>query len=137
MHAVANALSDRQVLRVLPSWLRRQLTLLHRELGGELYLAGGVVRDLLLGKIPADIDLTVPEGARIWAGKLAVLTGGALVPLGREEDAARVVSRRTTIDFSSFRQGAGTIAEDLIRRDLSVNALALRLDPLAESAAGG
>ena len=130
MHAVANALSDRQILRVLPSWLRRQLTLLHRELGGELYLAGGVVRDLLLGKIPADIDLTVPEGARIWAGKLAVLTGGALVPLGREEDAARVVSRQTTIDFSSFRQGAGTIAEDLIRRDLSVNALALRLDPL-------
>jgi len=130
VHAVANALSDRQVLRVLPSWLRRQLTLLYRELGGELYLAGGVVRDLLLGKVPADIDLTVSEGARVWAGKLAVLTGGALVPLGREEDAARVVSRRTTIDFSSFRQGAGMIAEDLIRRDLSVNALALRLDPL-------
>ncbi|WP_319588015.1 HDIG domain-containing metalloprotein [uncultured Desulfobulbus sp.] len=129
MHAVANALSNRQVLRVLPSWLRRQLTLLHRELGGELYLAGGVVRDLLLGKVPADIDLTMPERARVWAGKLAVLTGGALVPLGREEDAARVVCRRTTIDFSSFRQGARTIAEDLIRRDLSVNALALRLDP--------
>jgi poly(A) polymerase len=135
--AVADTVSERQVADALPPWLRRQLAVLHRELGGELYLAGGVVRDLLLGKCPVDIDLTVSEGARIWAGKLAALTSGALVPLGRDEDAARVVIQRATIDFSSFRQTAGTIAEDLIRRDLTINALAIRLDPLLKLSPAG
>ena len=82
MCAVADTVSEQQVADALPPWLRRQLAVLHRELGGELYLAGGAVRDLLLGKCPVDIDLTVSEGARIWAGKLAALTSGALVPLG-------------------------------------------------------
>jgi poly(A) polymerase len=130
VHAVTDTLSSRQVLGLLPSWLRSHLIALHRQFGGELYLAGGVVRDLLLGKSPADIDLTVMEGARRWAGELAAETGGAFVALGRDEDAARVVCRGMTVDFSSFRQGAETIGEDLLRRDLTVNALALRLDPL-------
>ena len=130
MPAVIAPLHARQVLELLPAWLRQPLVAVHGELGGELYLAGGVVRDLLRGHFPADIDLTVTQGARVWAGKLAALTGGALVPLGRDEDAARVVSRGVTVDFSSFRQGARTLAEDLVRRDLTVNALAFRLDPL-------
>jgi poly(A) polymerase len=100
------------------------------EQGGDLYLAGGVVRDLLLGQQPADIDLTVPAEARAWAARLASLTDGALVPLGRNEDAARVVCRGVTVDFSSFREGAQTIADDLIRRDLTINALACRIDSL-------
>jgi poly(A) polymerase len=127
---IQTILEGREVLAVLPHWLRRHLARLLLELGGELYLAGGVVRDLLLGLTPADIDLTVPAGATIWAAKLAALTGGAYVALGRGEDAARVVSGATTIDFSSYREGAATIEEDLRLRDLTVNALALRLDPL-------
>src|SRR5512133_1545117 len=119
MRAVSAPLHARQVLELLPAWLRQPLVAVHGELGGELYLAGGVVRDLLCGQFPADIDLTVAQGARVWAGKLAALTGGALVPLGRDEDAARVVSRGLTVDFSSFRQGVRTLAEDLVRRDLT------------------
>lgn len=137
MEAVTTPLNARQVLELLPAWLRQPLVAVHGELGGELYLAGGVVRDLLRGHFPADIDLTVAKGARVWAGKLAALTGGALVPLGRDEDAARVVSRGVTVDFSSFRQGARTLAEDLVRRDLTVNALAFRLDPLLTGAQTG
>lgn len=130
MAQAQETLTRRRILAVLPEWLQIQLTTLARELGGELYLAGGAARDLLLGKTPEDIDLTVTDSAQLWAGKLATLSGGAYVPLGRDEDAARVVSRRTTIDFSSFRQGATTIDEDLVRRDLTLNALAVRLDPL-------
>jgi len=123
-------LTGLQILAVLPPWLQRCLASLLRELGGEVYLAGGIVRDLLLGVRPADIDITVPVGAKIWAGKLAAMTGGAYVVLGRDEDAARVVSQKMIIDISSFRQGAATIFDELTRRDLTVNALALRIDPL-------
>jgi len=130
MRSLPETLGGQQVLAILPPWLQDALAALQRELGGEVYLAGGVVRDLLLGTVPADIDLTVPCGAQIWAAKLATLSGGAYVPLGRDEDAARVVSRNTIVDISSFREGALTVADELTRRDLTVNALALRIDPL-------
>lgn len=130
MRTTAGHVDKEAVFALLPHWLRRHLADLSRQMGGELYLAGGVVRDLLRGSVPQDIDLAVDSGARIWAGKLAVLTGGTYVALGRDEDAARVVSRKRIVDFASFRQGARTIAEELVRRDLTVNAMAIRLDPL-------
>ncbi len=123
-------LTSQQIIAALPAWLRVYLRQLHGQLGGELYLAGGVVRDLLLGKVPQDIDLTVCAHAQDWARRLAELTGGALVPLGRQEDAARVVAHGVTVDFSAFRQGATTIAADLELRDLTINALAIDVGPL-------
>lgn len=126
------SLSRQQVLACLPSWLREALASLYLELGGELYLAGGVVRDLLRGQKPVDIDLAVAAGATIWAERLAALVGGALVPLGHEEDAARVVGRGVTVDFAGFREGSSSIVEDLYRRDLTINALAIRLDLLLD-----
>lgn len=130
MPPVVDSLTGRQILDIVPLWLQAHLTALLRELGGELYLAGGVVRDLLLGITPVDIDLTVPCGAKIWAEKLANVTGSAYVVLGRDEDAARVVSRKICVDFSSFRKGAVTILDELMLRDLTINALGLRIDPL-------
>jgi len=50
--------------------------------------------------------------------------------LGRQEDAARVVALGLCVDIAAFRQGARTIAEDLVLRDLSINALAIDLVPL-------
>lgn len=123
-------LTPQSILAVLPPWLRHHLRHLHQELDGELYLAGGVVRDLLLGKVPQDIDLTVSRQAQVWAERLAELSGGALVPLGRQEDAARVVAQGFCVDIAAFRQGAATIAEDLVLRDLTINALALDLRPV-------
>ncbi len=95
-----------------------------------IYIAGGTVRDLILGRTPADVDLTVACHARAWAGELARLTGGAFVELGREEDAARVVWQGEVVDFSSFRAGAASIDHELTKRDLTVNALGLEIDPL-------
>lgn len=122
--------AGQRVIDLLPAWLRRHLVVLLGELGGPLYLAGGVVRDLLRGVEPADIDLTVRDGARAWAARLAGLSGGAYVELGRGEDAARVVSGPVTVDFSAFREGATDILDELTRRDLTINAMALRIDPL-------
>ncbi len=130
MPPIAANVTDRQVVALLPAWLRGHLAgLLPRE-EAALYLTGGVVRDLLLGLAPADIDLTVPAGARDLAGRLASRTGGAYVELGRDEDAARVVCKGVIVDCSSFRAGAADIETELTLRDLTVNALALRIDPL-------
>jgi len=95
-----------------------------------IYLTGGTVRDLLLARKPVDIDLTVQERAKEWAVELAAVTGGTLVPLGRDEDAARVVWLGRDIDFSSFRQGAATIDEELIKRDITINSLAIALNDI-------
>jgi len=95
-----------------------------------VYLVGGTVRDLLLGRRPADLDLTVCCHARAWAGELARLSGGTYVELGRDEDAARVVYQGESMDFSSFRAGAANIDQELALRDLRINAMAVALDPL-------
>jgi len=96
----------------------------------ELYIVGGTVRDLLCGRTPADVDCTVASDALGWAREFAALSGGTFVELGREEDAARVVVRGEVFDFSSFRAGARSIEEELALRDLTINALALRVDGL-------
>ncbi|HHD57182.1 MAG TPA: HD domain-containing protein, partial [Desulfobulbaceae bacterium] len=67
---------------------------------------------------------------RAWAEELARLTGGTFVELGREEDAGRVVLGGETLDFSSFRNGAVTIEQELVKRDLTVNGLGLCIDSL-------
>jgi poly(A) polymerase len=107
------------------------MTTVHQEFDGEVYLVGGAVRDLLLGRQPGDLDFTVPRHAEQWAEKLRVITGGTYVELGREEDAARVVLRQgLDVDFSSFRDGADSITEDLEKRDITVNALAVPVHDL-------
>ncbi len=120
-----------QVAALFPKKLLQTLTLVQKEFGSEIYLVGGAVRDLLLGRQPGDLDFTVTRHAEQWAEKLRDLTGGTYVELGREEDAARVVLRQGGgIDFSSFRDGAGSIAEDLAKRDITVNALAVPMHDL-------
>ena len=123
-------ISCEQIAAVIPSWLWAKLQKLVRENNCEMYLVGGVVRDLLLHRASQDIDLTVSGDAHKLAKRLADLTGGVYVPLSREEDVARVVIDALTVDFSGFRQGAADITADLRLRDCTINALAVRIDPL-------
>ncbi|HEY9723083.1 MAG TPA: CBS domain-containing protein [Oscillatoriaceae cyanobacterium] len=107
-----------------------------------LYLVGGAVRDLLLGRRNLDVDLVLDAPAIPFAKELARQFPGTkltpherfgtaqlLLPDGRKLD---VATARTeyythpgalpTVEFSSIKH-------DLTRRDFSVNALALRLNP--------
>jgi poly(A) polymerase len=119
------------IAALFPHDLAEKLAVVLRELGGEVYLVGGSVRDLVLGGTPGDLDLTVTRHAEQWAKRLRELTGGTLVELGREEGAARVVLRQgLDVDFSSFRAGAQSITEDLEKRDITVNALAVPVHDL-------
>jgi poly(A) polymerase len=118
-------ISCRAVAALFPDGLLEQLAAVHDALPGDVYMTGGTVRDLLLARKPADIDLTVVRRAKQWAELLAEQTGGTYVELGREEDAARVVLQGLDIDFSSFREGASSIDEELHKRDITVNSMAL------------
>ncbi len=127
------SLCQEHIRAILPEWLLAELAFLQRQQRQPLYLAGGTVRDLLLDKQPEDIDLTVSHSAVLWAKQLAKRVKGAFVPLGRENDAARVVYKGVTVDFSSFREGAQNIEEELLLRDITINSMGICLDPLFSS----
>lgn len=111
--------------------------------GQELYLVGGAVRDMLLGRPSPDLDFAVPANAIPLARKVANALDADYVTLDQEHDTGRVIhtaenGRRTYLDFASFR--GRTLEEDLRDRDFTINALAcdLRveaiLDPLEGAA---
>lgn len=123
--------SQEQVSRLLPLPLRTALTALRRELPAaapELYLVGGTLRDLLLGREVHDIDLCVPRAAVAFARALAERAGAAFVCLDEGEDVARVVlPAGPEVDIAAFREATVTIEQDLQLRDFTLNALALDL----------
>lgn len=94
-----------------------------------VFLVGGSVRDGLLGRPLADVDIAVSGDALAYARCLADLAGGAYVPLGERFGTARVAlpgpdGEVRQVDCSALQ---GDIAQDLARRDFTVNALAVVL----------
>ncbi len=125
----------RQKLDQYPSALFPALSRLSEKRKQEFYLVGGTLRDWLLGRVPGDVDLTVSQGAVTCCKELITELGsGTFVPLGREEeDAGRVVWKGLTIDFSSFRQGARSLEEDLRLRDFTINSMGIELSVLRDA----
>ncbi len=95
----------------------------------EIYLVGGAVRDLLLGRPIHDFDFALPAKAMAAARQVAKGLGAAFYPLDETRDAGRVIveesGRRITLDFIAL-QGAD-IDADLAARDLTINAMAIDL----------
>jgi len=121
-----NLLLDRDFLAEYPEALCAALRRLAQKTPGkQLYVAGGPVRDWLLGRMPRDLDFTVATGAVAFARELAEGLGGTFVLLDSDEDVARVVWQGHCLDFSSFRNRCGSIEEDLAQRDFTINALAV------------
>jgi tRNA nucleotidyltransferase/poly(A) polymerase len=90
------------------------------------YLVGGSIRDHLLGKAPVDYDLVVSENPGEYGRRIASTMPGHLVELGKPgQTIVRVVSRKISVDISAIE--GKTIAEDLQRRDFSINAMAYEL----------
>jgi tRNA nucleotidyltransferase (CCA-adding enzyme) len=104
-----------------------------------VYLVGGPVRDCLLGREIVDVDLVIddragaPEFARVAAppdAKLTVHERFGTVTLGvgtATIDVATARRERYEYDGALPTVEAGTLLEDLERRDFTVNALALPL----------
>jgi len=108
--------------------------------GSRLYLVGGVVRDLLLGRANLDLDLVVEGDALALARQASAIFPGKLT-LHPRFGTARLRQGDWSIDFARSRSetyehpGAlpsvrpGTLADDLFRRDFTINAMAIRLGP--------
>ncbi len=93
-----------------------------------VHIAGGPVRDLIIGRKIRDIDLVLPEDAISIARRIADEKGGAFVMLAEEEGVARVVLDDLIVDFSQYRNGSASIEEDLMQRDFTINAMAMKPD---------
>jgi tRNA nucleotidyltransferase (CCA-adding enzyme) len=101
------------------------------------YAVGGAVRDLLLGLEPAELDLVVAGDAAELARRIAdgagarlhLRFGTAAVQIdGHEYDIAAARRERYPVPGSLPEVEPAPLAQDLLRRDFTVNALALALD---------
>jgi tRNA nucleotidyltransferase (CCA-adding enzyme) len=93
-----------------------------------VYVVGGAVRDELLGRVRAelDLDLVIPSDAVAVARCLATEYRAGFVLLDAERQIARVVFPGMTVDIA--QQDGKEIADDLTRRDYTLNAIAYDLE---------
>ncbi len=102
------------------------------------YVVGGVVRDLLLGRAPRDIDILAEgsdEAGRAALRNLSALAGMNPVLFDRRPPVThRVVLEGVIVDFSLCPPGE--VRSALRRRDFTINAMALRLDAIDAAALG-
>jgi tRNA nucleotidyltransferase (CCA-adding enzyme) len=108
--------------------------------GQNLYLVGGVVRDLLLGRTNLDLDLVVEGNAIELAKQLVELKQGKITTYP-QFNTAKLQWGKWSVDLATARSetyakpGAlptvkpSSINNDLFRRDFTINALAIHLSP--------
>jgi tRNA nucleotidyltransferase (CCA-adding enzyme) len=114
-------------------------------LGYPLYIVGGSVRDLMLGRLLNDFDLTVEGDAIALARALMARHGGGVTVHTKFGTSKwflpeNLKSGHDTLDLVSARSETykhpaalptvkpGSLDDDLRRRDFTINALAVRLD---------
>ncbi len=129
----------------LPRVLRKRVAearAIARERGARLFLVGGVVRDLVLGRPVKDVDLVVEDDAAGFASAVAATLPGQLKAHDRFGTATVELPDGTRLDVAAARRetyersGAlpkvepASIEEDLFRRDFTINALALEIAPV-------
>ena len=137
MQAVATALSNLEQNTQHP--LIEKLGRAFEAAGHELALVGGPVRDAILGRIAPDLDFTTsanpdqilkvvkPISSATWDigrefGTIAAQIDGEQVEItSYRADSYDKTSRKPTVEFGD------NLEDDLIRRDFTVNAMALRL----------
>jgi tRNA nucleotidyltransferase/poly(A) polymerase len=91
-----------------------------------VYIVGGSIRDLLLGRQPIDYDIAVEENPEKFSQKLAIDTNGYLVAIGKPgKRIFRVISGERIFDVSAIH--GMSILEDLGKRDFTINAMACNL----------
>jgi tRNA nucleotidyltransferase (CCA-adding enzyme) len=131
----------RQIEQYLPKQLLelvKDISEQAAKLGQRVYLVGGVVRDLLLGYPNFDLDLVV-EGDAVKLAQQMAETSQAKLLAHHRFGTAKLRYENFTLDLATARKetyarpGAlpavtpGTLKDDLLRRDFSINAMAISL----------
>lgn len=123
-------------MRQIPMAARRVLETMEKH-GFAAYLVGGCVRDLLRGKQPQDWDMTTSARPE----QVMALFGGAAIPTGLQHGTVTVHAGEDSFEITTFRRDGDygdhrhpdrvtftdSLAEDLMRRDFTINAMALDL----------
>lgn len=97
----------------------------------KVFLVGGAVRDLLLGKPVHDLDFVLAKDSVRLAKAVKNYFRGVWYTLDDERQTARVIlqqgsNEELVLDFTSFI--GDTLEEDLSQRDYTINAMAIDLD---------
>ncbi len=112
---------------------------LAKELGFRVYIVGGVVRDIVLGKKNLDIDIIVEGDAPTLAKEYAKRNNLKVHTFEEFMTAQITLKNGLKIDFATARReiyeypGAypkvekATLKEDLYRRDFTINTLAIEI----------
>ena len=120
----------------MPDYVREILKRLESH-GFSAYMVGGCVRDMLLGREPLDWDIctsAMPEEVQnLFPGSLPTGLRHGTVTVRLDGYSAEVTTYRTEQGYSDHRRPdnvrfVSDIAEDLSRRDFTINALALPLN---------
>jgi poly(A) polymerase len=109
-----------------------------REAGYESYLAGGCVRDMLLGKAPQDYDITTnarpDDVVKIFPKTVPVGAQFGVILVIVESEPFEVASFRYDGPYLDGRRPAqvryGSLEEDIFRRDFTVNGMVY--DPMTD-----
>ena len=130
---------EKQLPAKLVDFMRLAGAVAHRQ-GQSLYLVGGVVRDLLLGKPNFDLDLVVEGDAVSLAQQLVQIKRGKVLTHPRFHT-AKLQWDEWSVDLVTARSetyvkpGAlprvkpSPIENDLSRRDFTINTMAICLNP--------
>ena len=134
---VADQIADRIPAELLDT--ARLVASAAEEAGVEPYLVGGSVRDALLGRSPTgDLDITLVGADSATFAQIARTTGGR-ISKSSQFNTARLEIGDRAVDLAMARAETypqpgslpvvrrGTLAEDMARRDFSVNAMAVSL----------
>jgi len=103
------------------------------DLAPGLHVAGGAIKDCLLGLPVSDVDVVFPPGAQGIAARFAERTCGTRIALREDEPdkmTERVVAREgdETLLFDFTARRGASIEDDLAGRDFTVTAMAMPLD---------
>jgi tRNA nucleotidyltransferase (CCA-adding enzyme) len=110
------------------------------ELGTNVYVVGGFVRDLLMKNDNFDVDIVVEGSASEFAKKYADIKN-AKIAIHKKFDTAQVILKNgVRLDFATARTEyytfpaaapeveSSSIKNDLYRRDFTINAMAVKLN---------
>ncbi len=127
----------------LPDYIYRILLIasdIASEMGVDLYIVGGFVRDLLLKKRNLDLDLVVSKDGMEFGKKLAEKIDAGVKVHDKFNTAKLNIGSRLRIDIATLRFEyyempgdlpritAGSLFHDLYRRDFTINAMAVCLN---------